>query len=68
MNTFFAIYASYKNEKRLKIHFIQLETMKLMNLDLKRIFDDLPEGILLINEKDSSVTLVNEEFKRLFKR
>ena len=38
-----------------------------MNNDLKKILDDLPEGIVLINSEENSVSLVNEEFTRIFK-
>jgi hypothetical protein len=38
-----------------------------MNLELTRLFDNLPEGIVLYNEEDKNIVLANHEFKRLFK-
>lgn len=37
-----------------------------MNEDLTKLFDDLPEGILLYNEQTKKVVLANSEFKKLF--
>ena len=37
-----------------------------MNSELKEIFNALPEGILLYNQKSKKITLVNSEFRRLF--
>ena len=34
--------------------------------DLRKLFDSLPEAIVLLNPEDSTVTLMNEKFKRLF--
>lgn len=37
-----------------------------MNEELNNILNNLPEGILLINEQTGQVVHGNEEFKRLF--
>ena len=37
-----------------------------MNEDLKEIFNNLGEGILLYSEENNKVVLANPEFKRLF--
>jgi len=38
-----------------------------MNQELTRLFDNLPEGIVLYSENDKNIVLANHEFKRLFK-
>lgn len=38
-----------------------------MNNELTKLFDGLPEGIVLFNNESRKVTLANQEFKRLFK-
>ncbi|CDW88876.1 pas domain s-box protein [Stylonychia lemnae] len=60
------IYACYFYEKRLKLLFIQLHHIKKMNEDLKKLLDKLPEGILLFNPETNSVSLANEEYRRIF--
>ncbi|CDW73961.1 pas domain s-box protein [Stylonychia lemnae] len=37
-----------------------------MNEDMKKLFDKLPEGIILFNNQSQSISLINEEYKRLF--
>lgn len=37
-----------------------------MNEELNNMLMNLPEGIVLINDKTGQVVLGNEEFKRLF--
>ena len=37
-----------------------------MNKELTELFDNLPEGIVLINEEEQKIALANIEFKRLF--
>ena len=37
-----------------------------MNQELTELFDNLPEGIVLINEEKQKIALANNEFKRLF--
>ncbi|CDW89272.1 pas domain s-box protein [Stylonychia lemnae] len=38
-----------------------------MNQELTKLFDNLPEGIVLYNQEDKNIVLANHEFKRLFK-
>lgn len=37
-----------------------------MNEELTRLFDNLPEGIVLYNKEDKNIVLANHEFRRLF--
>ncbi len=43
------IYTCYFYEKKLKLQFIQLKQIQIMNAELSKLFDSLPEGIVLIN-------------------
>eukprot|EP00347_Sterkiella_histriomuscorum_P016734 403352055 len=61
------IYACYFYEKKLKLAFIQLYQIKTMNNELKILFDQLPEGIVLYNPESNKISLANSEFIRLFK-
>eukprot|EP00347_Sterkiella_histriomuscorum_P003008 403365951 len=61
------IYACYFYEKKLKLAFIQLHQIKTMNNELKVLFDQLPEGIVLYNPDTKKISLANSEFIRLFK-
>ncbi|CDW79459.1 UNKNOWN [Stylonychia lemnae] len=56
----------YHFEKRLKQQFIQLYQIRVMNDELKQIFDKIPEGILLFNETNKKIALTNLEFTKLF--
>ena len=61
------IYSCYVMELRDKNMYIQMHTVQRMNEELKNIFINLPEGIVLINEENNSqVSLGNYEFLRLF--
>ena len=60
------IYASYIHERNLKLSFLQLHQIKTMNEELKRIFDEFPEGIVLFDQKTKKLGLVNQEFLDLF--
>jgi hypothetical protein len=53
-------------ELRDKNMYLQMHTVERMNEELKNIFINLPEGIVLINEENSQVSLGNFEFLRLF--
>jgi hypothetical protein len=53
-------------ELRDKNMYLQMHTVERMNEELKNIFINLPEGIVLINEENSQVSLGNYEFLRLF--
>ena len=37
-----------------------------MNLELSKLFDSLPEGVVLVNQESQKIVLANTEFKRLF--
>ena len=63
---FFVIYAIYKSELRDKTELINIAEIKRMNEELKNILMGLPEGIVLISEKNGQVVLNNEEFTRMF--
>jgi sensor histidine kinase regulating citrate/malate metabolism len=60
------VYSSYFCEKKLKEQFISLHQIKLMNSELTKLFDSLPEGIVLFNQDTQKIALANTEFKRLF--
>ena len=60
------IYSCYVMELRDKNMYLQMHTVERMNEELKNIFINLPEGIVLINEENSQVSLGNFEFLRLF--
>jgi len=54
-------------EMRDKNMYLQMETVSRMNTELKNIFRDIPEGIILINEElNNQVSLGNNEFMRIF--
>ncbi|CDW85484.1 pas domain s-box protein [Stylonychia lemnae] len=59
-------YACYYYEKRLKLSFIRLQEIQTMNDELKQLFDNLPEGIVLFNQDDKNISIANQEFLRLF--
>lgn len=63
---FFVIYAIYKTEFRDKSELIGLAEIRRMNEELKNILMGLPEGIVLINEKNGQAVLNNEEFMKIF--
>ena len=61
------IYSCYVMELRDKNMYIQMHTVQRMNEELKNIFINLPEGIVLINEENNrQESLGNYEFLRLF--
>jgi uncharacterized protein YqgQ len=60
------VYTSYFCEKKLKEQFITLYQIKTMNNELTKLFDSLPEGIVLFNQETQKIALANTEFKRLF--
>eukprot|EP00347_Sterkiella_histriomuscorum_P013700 403363702 len=60
-----AIYACYFYEKILKESFLQIHQIKTMNEELKVIFDQLPEGVILFDPNSNKIALVNKEFKKL---
>lgn len=62
----FVIYALYKAEMKDKSQLLYLTEIKRMNEELKNILMALPDGIVLINEKNGQVVLNNEEFSRIF--
>ncbi len=37
-----------------------------MNDEMTKVFNSLPEGIILFNKETNKVALANKEFKRLF--
>lgn len=43
-----------------------MHEIQAMNDDLSKLFNDLPEGILVFNQTQNKASLVNAEFKRLF--
>ncbi|CDW74854.1 pas domain s-box protein [Stylonychia lemnae] len=59
-------YSCYFYEKKLKLEFIQFYQIQKMNVDLKMIFDSLPEGIILFDPTNNKVSLANQEYRRLF--
>ncbi|CDW84389.1 pas domain s-box protein [Stylonychia lemnae] len=64
--TLLLIYTCYFHELRLKQSFIQLRQIQLMNEDMRKLLDNLPEGIVLFDPETKKITLVNQEYKRLF--
>eukprot|EP00347_Sterkiella_histriomuscorum_P012253 403369304 len=60
------IYVSYSQEKSLKNQVLQLHQIQNMNDELSTLFNNLPEGIILYDPITMKISLVNEEFKRLF--
>lgn len=60
------IYSCYVMELRDKNMYLQMHTVQRMSEELKNIFINLPEGVVLINEENSEVSLGNYEFLRLF--
>lgn len=38
-----------------------------MNEELTKIFDSMPEGVVMLQQDDNKVKLANTEFKRLFR-
>lgn len=63
---FFLAVAFYQIEKRDKMEFLAYKQITQMNDELKSILMNLPEGILLINDESSKVSLNNSEFMRIF--
>lgn len=57
---------AYNTEKTYKQMIIQMEKIRTMNEELKNLLMSLPDGIVLVDEKTSDLSLVNNEFKRLF--
>eukprot|EP00347_Sterkiella_histriomuscorum_P016020 403354801 len=60
------IYVSYSQEKSLKNQVLQLHQIQNMNEELQTLFNNLPEGIALYDPITMKISLMNEEFKRLF--
>ena len=63
----FMVYACYSTEYKMKHEFLQLHHIKAMNDDLTNLLINLPEGIILYDEKKRQVVLANHEFKRIFR-
>ena len=65
--TYIVIFACHMCEKKLKTHFLHTCQIQTMNNELINLFNNLPEGIVIYNNETKTVSLVNSEFKRLFK-
>ena len=55
----FMTIALYKIEKKDKLEFLAYKQIMQMNEELKSILMNLPEGIILIDEETSKVSLKN---------
>eukprot|EP00347_Sterkiella_histriomuscorum_P016419 403353254 len=60
------IFVSYRQEMSLKNQVLQFHQIQHMNEELSILFNNLPEGIALYDPITMKVSLMNEEFKRLF--
>ena len=65
--TIVSIYACFFYEKRLKLYFIQLQENKQMHEDMGKVFDNIPEGVVILSRQTHEVKLANQEFKKLFR-
>ena len=63
---FLSIYACFFFEKRLKLYFIQLQLNRQMHGDMEKVFDNIPEAVVILSDNTHDVVLANKEFKRLF--
>ena len=47
-----SIYAVWFIEKQLKLQFIQMQQILTMNNEMTKVFNSLPEGIILFNKEN----------------
>ena len=66
LSTFLCIYSCYFYEKKMKLQFLHMHQIKQMNLEMKEIFNNIQEGIVLYNPKEKKVSLINQQFRKLF--
>jgi sensor histidine kinase regulating citrate/malate metabolism len=60
------IHGTYTNEYNYKQNLLQLERIKTMNEELQSLLMSLPEGIVLLDTNSKTVSLANNQFKKLF--
>ena len=60
------VYTLYYIESKFKQEFIQLIQIQTMKDDLNNLLLNLPDGIILYDDKNDKIVLVNKEFKHLF--
>ena len=59
-------FTSYFCEKKFKLEFLQLKHNEQMHSDIRKVLENLPEGILLFKQATREVILGNAELRKLF--
>jgi c-di-AMP phosphodiesterase-like protein len=57
---------AYYCEKKFKSEYLLLKHNERMHYDLRKVLENLPEGVLLFNPQTKNIVIGNNELKRLF--